>query len=62
MNNNLRFIVTYHPWRAAAKHTGIIKSTILRTSSLSAGAHIWPNALFIIWSRIKQCQWNLGNL
>src|SRR6218665_3216405 len=25
MNNDLQFIVRYHPWRAAAKHTGIIK-------------------------------------
>src|SRR6218665_642820 len=29
LNNNLQFIVSYHPWRAAAKHTGIIKSSTL---------------------------------
>ena len=28
------------------KNTGIIKSTTLRTSPLSAGTRIWPNALF----------------
>src|SRR6218665_2149645 len=40
MNNNLQFIVGYHPWKAAAKHTGIITSrpTTLPTSPLSAGA------------------------
>jgi len=48
MNNNLQFIVRYHPWRAAAKHTGIIQSrpTTLRTSPLSAGARIWTNSPF----------------
>src|SRR6218665_2182428 len=29
MNNDLQFIVRYHPWRAAAKHTGIITVGLL---------------------------------
>jgi len=28
MNNNLQFILGHHPWRASAKHSGIVEKVL----------------------------------